>query len=500
MKDQDPKSSPPSSSTDRGYRLIETSDKQPMDAVEMAELIEYGDTGQAHTEKGEKAKFDIGDESGMSPDISADNHAVTTDQVASMGDESVSRSTLSSMVREAIPFGSSRNEPRFQSAIAMMNDDEAEKEIIQSKQDLAGQLESGTSRGSQESEGPMQNTHSNTSTAAAARRMGFIRRGLRHTLIVMLAAFLGIVGYFLGQQEGKLLNDLLIMPTADDGEIFSPAGAPIPDKSSQQTWTLTEISGDLNETMPIKLNVNEDIDNNMFRLTVREDHGKNEFISEFDRNRWREFFNDRNREMTAMVHPATAETRVPGERGLRKAHFSEEDGAPISEPLATQSLMSIDLASEIPVLAEGEGSSKTDVTITHADPLLMPSLGQEDVDQRMKLFEARLQRIEKRMSHEGLAHLSFGEPLETNYRTWQGGSTIGRKEEFQSTIIEDSDVMPMDSHIPTDSYSVVSSDQSSWLTAKTGDVIEGYGKVQKIIEYDDGARMLMLESGALYVE
>ena len=509
MKDQDPKSSPPPSSNDRGYRLPETSEKQPMDAAEMAELIEYGDSGQAHTEEDEKAKFDAGDESRMSPAISADNHAVTADQAASMGDESESRGTLSSMVREAVPFDSPRNEPRFQSAIAVMNDDEVEIGIIQSKQDLAGQVESGARRRSQESEGLMQDTYSDRSTVTAARRMGFIRRGLRYTLIVMLAAFVGIIGYFVGQQEGKLLNDVLIMPTADDGEIFSPAGTPMSDKSSQQTWTVTDISGDMNATGPMELNVNEDLEDNMFHLVVKEDHGKKELISEFDRNRWQEFFRDRSSKMTAMTHPAAAETLILEEMGLREAHSGEDADALSKDIWATQSLMSIDVASETPVPAEGERSSKTDVEIVHADPLLGPSLQQEEVDQRMKLFESRLQRIEKRMSHEREAQLSFGEPLETNYRTWQEGATMRRKEEFQSTMIEDSDVRPMevplrDSHTASDSYSLVSDDhspsRSSWLTATTGDVIEGYGKVQKIIEYDDGARMLMLESGALYVE
>ncbi len=166
----------------------------------------------------------------------------------------------------------------------------------------------------------------------------------------------------------------------------------------------------------------------------------------------------------------------PGEAGS----FEESGGVPAAAAESQLQPARTDLPAEQGL--NGSGDNRPDQAPSSDESLMLRIA---EMGKRIKSAEDRLLALEeeKRSQFAGLSLDGFG----MNVRAWPlgEGAAVSHRSENRTA--------------PVKSRAESKSVQSSLRTAQVGDVIEGYGTVLEVVGYDDGGRMLMMDSGAVYI-
>lgn len=390
-------------------------------------------------------------------------------------------------------------------------------------------------------------TTSELSNRYASKFIGAIRPSFRNALILMLAAILGMVGYFAGRNDAAILDDSLIFPVSESHERFleisrqNPSakanGLLMPTKSqSAELFAVAASAEDANVS-------NTEVTVEPITIQLIRDHTRSEIrqITDEEQQHWSDLFGILDHKNSAITTGkglvSLGDLRLgktrPQEAAISNASSAENVWE--KEAMAKQQLESMsrrdmngEVSPKVETVAQKDAATSTLPLESELDGSLVGqvvTLQNPSIEQRLNLVENRVGVLEKTVSVEPTPRFS----LDGEHKTYdpirhhwplQNGATITRhtasfSEPLLRNIIKksapsisDEGQLTLSKNLPPqklrpDVYALIAHDRnpsrSILQSARVGDVIDGYGIVHKIIDYDDGSRMLMLDNGAVYV-
>lgn len=368
--------------------------------------------------------------------------------------------------------------------------------------------------------------------------IGSIRRSFRNAFILMLAAILGMVGYFAGRKDAGIFDDSLMFPVSESHELFSEVSRQNPSAKANGLLRPTKSqSAELSNAFNAEVTV-EPITIQLIRDPTQSEIRQ---ITDEEQRHWSDFFrilNHKNFAITAEKDLVTLDDLRLGKTRPQEAAISNtssadnvwEKKAMVKRQLerAGRRDMNGGVSPTVEVVAQQGAAISTLPLESELDGSLIGQVApfqNSNIERRLNLVETRVGALEKTASVEPAPRFSLdGEHKTydsiTHHWPLQNGATITRhtasfSEPLPRNIIKKSapsisgegrltlSKNPPPQKSRPDAYTLIAHDdnpsRSILQSASVGDVIDGYGIVHKVIDYDDGSRMLMLDNGAVYV-